>query len=257
MVAVKSSPLIHGQGTSSVAWRRWLSDRNIPSCAFDDAPHAPPRVVVVAPHPDDEVLACGGLLAQHAARGGEVLVVAVTDGEASHTEAEASVDASHCADLAEQRRLERLLGLAQLGLSAKTVHAMHLPDGQVKTHGQQLRSELLNLLRPGDTVLSTWEHDGHPDHDASGHATRHACLAIGCRFLSAPVWMWHWASVGDIRVPWHRLHRMALSQDLLQRKLAALAAHATQLTPRSATVGAVLGAAIQERAAWCDEYFFL
>ena len=42
------------------------------------------RVVVVAPHPDDEVLAAGGLMRWMACRGREVLVVGVTDGEASH-----------------------------------------------------------------------------------------------------------------------------------------------------------------------------
>ena len=40
----------------------------------------PGRVVLVAPHPDDEVLALGGSLAMLARSGREVLVVAVTDG---------------------------------------------------------------------------------------------------------------------------------------------------------------------------------
>jgi len=38
------------------------------------------RVLVVAPHPDDEVLGCGGVMARHAAAGDEVHVVVVTRG---------------------------------------------------------------------------------------------------------------------------------------------------------------------------------
>jgi hypothetical protein len=43
------------------------------------------RAVVVAPHPDDEVLSVGGLLAQLADTGTPVEVIAVTDGTASHS----------------------------------------------------------------------------------------------------------------------------------------------------------------------------
>jgi LmbE family N-acetylglucosaminyl deacetylase len=38
------------------------------------------RVVVVAPHPDDEVLGCGGVMARHAANGDEVSVIIATRG---------------------------------------------------------------------------------------------------------------------------------------------------------------------------------
>ena len=38
------------------------------------------RVVVIAPHPDDEVLGCGGTIAKHVSHGDEVYVVIVTRG---------------------------------------------------------------------------------------------------------------------------------------------------------------------------------
>ena len=42
------------------------------------------RVVVIAPHPDDEVLGAGATTATLALQGARVVVIAVTDGEASN-----------------------------------------------------------------------------------------------------------------------------------------------------------------------------
>ena len=253
MGAVAARPRIEGEGTSGRVWQAWLPAL---ACA-DMAPVAgllpAQRLVVVAPHPDDEVLACGALIAMHARQGGEVRVVAVTDGEASHAE----VSALRPGELAVRRRAERLQGLARLGVGTPRVHALALPDGRVQAHAGALLRGLLDALCPGDVVVSTCAFDGHPDHDATGDATRQACLQRGCRWLAAPVWMWHWAATGDARVPWHRLQRLTLSDDARLRKQAALAAHVSQLTPRSPVVGPVLGAHALERAAWRHEYYFV
>lgn len=84
MVAVETPRRIEGEGTSEPTWQRWLAATPCSELSMAQALAPSQRLVVVAPHPDDEVLACGALVAVHAARGGEVVFVAVTDGEASH-----------------------------------------------------------------------------------------------------------------------------------------------------------------------------
>lgn len=71
----------HDTATPESVWRPWIDAADFSTRPLSDwvPPHA--RLVVVAPHPDDEVRACGALLAMHAQRGGESLIVAVTDGE--------------------------------------------------------------------------------------------------------------------------------------------------------------------------------
>ena len=132
-----------------------------------------------------------------------------------------------------------------------------LPDGRVARHVELLAYRLRLLLRPGDVVISTWRLDGHPDHDATGLAAAQACAAAGCRFVEAPVWMWHWAAPGDERVPWPRLHGVTLAPTAWSRKQAAMAAHVSQLGPRHADEGPVLGPAIVARAGRTAEYFFV
>jgi LmbE family N-acetylglucosaminyl deacetylase len=252
--ALAQPRVIRGEGaTGEAAWQHWLGRLGPPRLATDWLPGPKRRLVVVSPHPDDEILGCGGLLAWHAGRGGSVEVVAVTDGEASHRG-----DPSWPPDwLGAMRRLERQRGLERLGVAKSSVTRLGLPDGDVAVHRDTLQFALRALLREGDVVVATWALDGHPDHDVTGEEVERVCTRLGCRLLQAPVWMWHWGTPGDGRVPWQRLRAMPLSTDALARKALALAEHRTQLRPRGAGCGAVLGASILARARRTAEYFFV
>ena len=253
MEAVIAQRLIQGGGTPEDAWQPWLRGRQTASLCGASWLLNAQRLVVVAPHPDDEVLACGGLLAMRAAQAGTVLIVAVTDGEASHGEAIGpAADA-----LAGQRRAERLTGLHRLGLSGVSPVCCGLPDGGVERCVQTLADRLAGLLRGDDVVIASWRLDGHPDHDATGRAAARACAAVGCRLVEAPIWMWHWASPDDARVPWQRLAALPIEPRFLLRKQAALEAHESQLAARSVALGPVLDVAICSRARRTREYFFV
>ena len=253
MGALTAERLIEGDGCAESVWREWLGAIDVPALALEDFLPAPARLVVVAPHPDDEVLACGALLAMHAARGGECCVVAVTDGEASHPGSTRWTPQQ----LTTVRRAERAEGLLRLGLGGVSLHGLGLPDGGVQAQADRLRRRLIDLLRPGDVVVATWPLDGHPDHDACGTAAIQACASVGCGLLTAPVWMWHWAAPGDARVPWQRLRALHAHATAWKRKQAALEAHVSQCTAREGGQGSVLGADILARAARQREYFFV
>ncbi len=123
------------------------------------------RIVVVAPHPDDEVLACGLLLATAVDRGIAVRVVAVTDGEAAYP-------GHDPIGLARLRRREQLAALAELGVGSDSVHRMGLPDGRVADHVQTLAEAIGGHCSRGTLLVAPSEHDWHPDHEACGRAVR-------------------------------------------------------------------------------------
>ena len=74
---------LSGGGTPEQAWQSWHELAGRPKLRM---PAPPATAVVIAPHPDDEVLGVGGLLTLLARTGTAVHIVAVTDGEASHPE---------------------------------------------------------------------------------------------------------------------------------------------------------------------------
>jgi LmbE family N-acetylglucosaminyl deacetylase len=249
MDPVAEERMIAGDGTSEAVWLPWLHTLAVPRLHVPSAQ----RLVVVAPHPDDEVLACGGLIAMHAQHGGTTIIVAVTDGEASHPDD----PAWPVARLTAERHQERLRGLSRLGVQTPAVLRLGLPDGQVEAEGDTLSAALAELLQPDDIVVTTSPLDGHPDHEATGMRTARACRAANCHLLEAPVWLWHWGEPGDRRIPWSHLRVVPLDKAARRAKLAALAEHVTQHLAAPHGRPPVLGPAILQRAARDVEYFFI
>lgn len=212
--------MITGTGTSEDLWRPWLRALAPPPLPLDPLPT---RVVVVAPHPDDEVLAVGGLLALLTAAGVPVEVLAVTDGEASNPGGSVRPAA-----LATLRRAETRAALQALGIDA-TVTRLGLPDGGAAGLEQPTADAL--ALDASTWLLAPWAGDGHPDHEAVGRAATTAAERDGARLLAYPVWAWHWAGPDDPRVPWDRLRTVALTGDLQVVKAAALQQFASQVRP--------------------------
>ena len=208
---------IAGNGTSEERWRTWTAMRQWPGLPLD--PPGPP--LVVAPHPDDEILGVAGLMAML----GRADLAAVTDGEASHPGSTVHTPGS----LAALRRAETAEALSRLGLADPAVHRLGHPDGGVDE--ERLAAQLTALLSPGRWCLATWREDGHPDHEAVGRAAARACAATGARLLEYPIWMWHWARPGDPSVPWERARCVDLPDTAVAAKASAIAAFPSQIAP--------------------------
>ncbi|OAK58872.1 acetylglucosaminylphosphatidylinositol deacetylase [Variovorax paradoxus] len=253
MDAVESRA-IRGEGTTEAEWRNWPGLAGLPTVAPHDLVPAGSRAVVVAPHPDDEVLAVGGLLAQLADSGTPVEVIAVTDGTASH---QGSTEWPP-ERLAQARPRESLRALHRLGLAGIEPTRLGMPDGGLKAQRAVLAARLVSLLRPRDVVFTTWRHDGHPDHEATGEACAMAAASAGARLVEVPVWGWHWSHPGDARMPWQHAFRLSLSEEAVRRKRAAVQAFTSQLRSDASTgSGPVLRETTVQRAARPYEVVFL
>lgn len=219
---------IAGRGTPDAEWQAWRGLAELPPITAADLAPTQGRAIIIAPHPDDEVLACGGLLQLLHAQGTRTVLLAVTDGTASHPGSGLLTPA----DLARLRPQETAAALQTLGLdggNAPQLLRARLPDGQVRAHVEQLHTLLRQLLRPEDTVFVTWRQDGHPDHEACGLAASLAARACRATLVEMPVWSWHWATPGDHRLPWHRARRLQLGDEVLRRKQQAVQCFQTQL----------------------------
>ena len=187
--------------------------------------------VVVAAHPDDEVLGAGGLISMLAASRARLRLVAVTDGERSHR--------GHAspAALARRRTAEAAAALRALGAGSAEVVRLQLPDSGLAAREAELTTALAPLLAGFDLCLAPWYRDLHPDHEAAGRAARRAGPGQVCHY---PVWMWHWAAPADPQVPWDRALRVPLPPRAAGRKRTAIRCFASQTEDRGHGLGPVL-----------------
>ena len=211
-------------GAPETAWRRWLAARQWPDLVPDPGWRS---VLVCAAHPDDDVLAVGGLMSVLAAGGAELRLLAATDGEASHPGSTVLTPD----ELARRRIEETRAALAELGVPGSGTVRLGLPDSALAEVEAELTEALVEAARGADLVLAPWEHDAHPDHDALGRAARAAAAAHGVPLLAFPVWTWQWAVPGDERVPWDRALRVPLPAHRSAGKRAAIDCFATQVRP--------------------------
>ena len=85
--------------------------------------------------------------------------------------------------------------------------------------------------RAGDVIASTWEHDGHPDHEACARASLRIAEKCGLTVLQAPIWAWHWRRPDSGVVPWSRARRFAIAADVALLKVRALSAFHSEVRP--------------------------
>jgi LmbE family N-acetylglucosaminyl deacetylase len=128
-----------------------------------------------------------------------------------------------------------MAALAVLGVDDVPVTRLGLPDGGVAAREADLARALASLVAAGDLLLTTWRHDGHPDHEATARACAAAAGACGARLVEAPIWGWHWSRPGDAAMPLDRARRLMLDDATLARKRAALACFESQLVSDDAS----------------------
>lgn len=180
--------------------------------------------LVLAPHPDDETLACGATLARKLEAGTEVHVLVMTEGETWPPDRDPQDNAA--IRVAELRRATRVLGLSD----SAVVH-QRFPETQLHTVVEALSDAVADAVRQlgPEEVYTTSVTDPHSDHAALGRATRRALAGASARLLVYPIWQWErprsWLqTLGDTSRP-----EAVTTAGYLDRKRSALRQYSSQI----------------------------
>lgn len=182
-------------------------------------------VLILAPHPDDEVFGCGGLITRLTSEGKWPHIVVMTGGGASHRE---------CCDVAVSdvitaRRELTLKAAKELGLPPEYIHFLDFEDGLI---GNRPESEVLKLrdfiasLKP-DTVFIPHRGEGWPDH----LAVRELGLNLvpeSTAIFEYCVWMWYYRQK---HLDWSKASKLKMTHDEYSKKLSAIITYTTACAP--------------------------
>lgn len=192
------------------------------------------RVLVFAPHPDDESIACGGLLQAARAAGAAVRVVVLTDGDNNPwpqrwVEKRWHIGAAERARWGARRREEAREALRVLDIAQEDARFFGMPDLGLTDLLMHADAKVLDSLRvqidefaPTLLVLPALS-DRHPDHSATYILSRLAlarCQAAAPRLLAFAV---------HGQFPMQEGIGVALSEDQRGIKQAAILAHTSQM----------------------------
>ena len=189
-------------------------------------------IVILAPHPDDESLGCGILLA-HAFGHAGALVVCMTDGAASHA-AQGGWTGRRLSDL---RRAELARAVGHLGGAPEDVAWLGHPDGWLGARDRDaVARQVADLCRArgARTLFATSPDDHHEDHRSTADIARRAvALLPGVALYSYPIWSrWDDPDLSTRIAARHPVRLPPGPHGAVKR--AAIAAHGSQL----GTVGA-------------------
>lgn len=147
-------------------------------------------LAVVAPHPDDETLAAGGLIFDLNRAGWRVTIVVVTDGAASHPDVR---------NLSALREVECRRAVRQLGVSGRPTF-LRFPDGEAQSNVGDVAAALRQALANVDLVVAPRADDGHSDHEATAQAIEMALDASGPPLLKYAIWGWEQLDAAQLNV---------------------------------------------------------
>jgi len=221
---------VHWRRDSSWADRgRWAAASVIGDAlgqwALDVTNSSGPRsCLVIAPHPDDETLACGATLARKVEMGTPVRVLVVTDGSRWPPDRDADENAA-------TRHAELRRACSVLGIDEDTVTHLLLPETRLHAELDGVTDVIADAVRQmsPDDVFTTSPADPHADHAAIGLATRRAVGRSPARLLEYGVWQWEHPRSWIRTMQTSKRPEAVATTGFLEKKRAALSEYRSQL----------------------------
>ncbi|MDR3562595.1 MAG: PIG-L family deacetylase [Negativicutes bacterium] len=182
------------------------------------------KVLVFAPHPDDDVIGCGGSIINHVIKGNSVGVAYVTSGDiGSLTYTSADIMAIREAEAA---KAARFLGVTQL-------HFLRKPDGFLQYSRETVMAitSLLRSFRP-DVVYIPHQQDEHRDHRMTHDLVLECCAwAASPRAGECGCELWAVGTIlcYEVGTPLPAVHYVEDISAVMDRKIEAMQMHESQV----------------------------
>lgn len=132
------------------------------------------KIIIFAPHPDDEVFGAGGSILKWLEEGHDIHIIWTTDGRAGYRKAKEKNELVDCEEtritegqLAEIRLKEADATAEFLGVKEENRHFLKFYDQELKNHIDKAVEKIKNIVKDADRFIIPSANNEHPDHQAT------------------------------------------------------------------------------------------
>lgn len=229
-------------------------------CSFT-RPHLPlPSIVIIfAPHPDDEVFGCCGLMQRMLVEGRRVELIIMTGGGKSH---------SSCCDINEEELIRNRRQLTRnaatiYGLPEEHIHFLDYPDGGVSVSDENTKlldsilKKIVDSCAESDLAVF-YPHsvgEGWSDHLRTSEIAKQLCATIcpEAKQYEYCVWFWFY---NCWRIDWKNAFTLKMTKQEHANKLQAIQDYVTPIAPCGKPWSGTLPKIMVEACKWKRELYF-
>lgn len=181
--------------------------------------------LIIAPHPDDEVIGCGGLIARLVGEGKTPHIIIMTGGEGSHE----NCCSTSADEIIKARRNLTRKALSILGVSEQYIHELNFPDGGISENCDQTAAlkKKINALKPQSVFVPHWG-EGWNDHVETARIVKRI-LSPDVDIWEYCVWMWFYNVWRGL--DWKNAYSLHMTPAEKRLKLEAMDAYTKPLAP--------------------------
>lgn len=185
------------------------------------------RILIIAPHPDDEVIGCGGLITRLVAENTIPHIIVMTGGESSL----AKSFMINAQDIVTARRGLTRIALGMLGVPEDHLHELNFPDGGISEDSSEVEKlrMLIEVIRPDYVFVPHWG-EGWSDHIQTAKIVKKICgeHVIVWEYC---VWMQYFYNARKYKLDWKHAAILQMSPIEHKTKLLAMDAYTKPKSP--------------------------
>lgn len=209
------------------------------------------KALVIAPHPDDEIIGCAGLIQSLLQNGKQVDIILMTGGGSSH---------HGCCNIDEETLINARRRLTKdaaqiIGLSADRIHFLDYPDGSISTDNPETEKllELITDLSP-DAIFVPHKGDGWSDHIMTGEIVRDIIKDNkSISLYEYCVWFWYY---NYWNIDWKQARVLKMTKQQAKTKNQAIDAYIHPTAPCGKPYSGVLPSVFIWANRWDKELYF-
>jgi LmbE family N-acetylglucosaminyl deacetylase len=183
------------------------------------------RILIIAPHPDDDIIGCGGSIACYLQNGISITVVFMTSGDAGCLETSTE-------DTASIREAEAKAAAGVLG--QMDLEFLRNPDGYIQANQEKNLISLTRIIRRQKPAVIYFphRHEGHIDHRATHDIVREAARRAGGPWFTecgTPPWSAKTLLCYEVWTPIQNISYVEDISSYMDLKVQALTMHHSQI----------------------------